>query len=74
MRWLLASPTKTFRPSGLTATPRGMSNAALVPIPSAKLPLPEPASVVVTPVETATWRTRSTATRKTLAPASACGV
>jgi hypothetical protein len=57
IRWLSLSATRVCRPSGVTATPVGFLNLALVPTPFV---LPEllPASVVTTPVLITIWRIR----------------
>jgi hypothetical protein len=39
-------------PSAEYATPEGRKNEAVLPVPSAKAPLPLPASVVTAPVAT----------------------
>ena len=53
--WLPMSATKRL-PMPSRATPSAMSNCAAAPVPSAKPWIPEPASVVTTPVEMTTWR------------------
>ena len=58
LRWLETSPTRSVWPSGKSASPAGWLNEALAPVPSAKLALPEPATVVTVPVAISTRRTR----------------
>ena len=43
------SATYTCAPDGATASPHGARKAALVPVPSANAPAPEPASVITLP-------------------------
>jgi len=49
MRWLSVSATTITPLDGITATPDGLLNLAVVPVPSAEAALPLPASVATTP-------------------------
>jgi len=58
MRLLEMSPTRSVWPSGKSASPAGWLNEASESVPSAKLALPEPATVVTVPVAISTRRMR----------------